>query len=106
MQYLKNNKTKIKVFSPNEKLETPLAIDLIFMQIIRDLNASSCIRINDSDKNQLKKFLESKNLSKDLLADITHRHHNQSQLHQQISNYKLTLKKQIIDLAKNWPVYF
>ena len=46
-----------EVFRPNEKLDTPLAIDLIFLQIIKDFASSVCIRINDADKSMLKNFL-------------------------------------------------
>ena len=46
-----------KVFSPNEKLNTPLAIELIFMQIVRDFTSTCCIRISDKDRLKLNEFL-------------------------------------------------
>lgn len=52
-------KINLKVFSPNEQLETELAKDLIFIQIIQDFSSvtQSNIRLNNDDKIKFKKFL-------------------------------------------------
>ncbi len=82
-----------KVFSPTEKVETPIAIELIYLQIVKDFKSSHCIRISDADKTQLKLFLESKSLTPSILT-------------QQSDNIKINVKKQIIEIAKEWPLYF
>jgi hypothetical protein len=83
-----------EVFSPNEKLETPSAIDLIFMQIIRDFNSNDCVRISEVDRQKLVEFLESRDLSV-------------SFLYEQYKSFKIKFKKQLIEMAKDfWPLYF
>lgn len=84
-----------EVFSPSEKLETPLAINLIFMQIIKDYRRSACIRIGDTDKHKLKNFLDSKGMASSFLVNNLH-----------LTNCKLSIKNHVIEIAKEWPFYF
>jgi myosin XV len=46
-----------EVFSPNETITTPLLINLIFSQILRDISSNISIRMTQNDKNKMKKFL-------------------------------------------------
>lgn len=81
------------MFSPTEKVETTVAIDLIFLQIVKDFKSANCIRLSDADKIQLKTFLDSKSLTSALMI-------------QQCGSIKVSVKKQIIEIAKEWPLYF
>jgi hypothetical protein len=83
-----------EVFSPNEKLDTPSAVDLIFMQIIRDFNSNDCVRISELDRQKLIEFLDSRGLSV-------------SFLYEQYKSFKVKFKTQLIEMAKDyWPLYF
>ena len=83
-----------EVFSPREKLDTPSAIDLVFMQIVRDFNANDCIRLSEQDREKLVKFLGAKGLSVAFL-------------YEQYRNFKIKFKRQLIQMAKDtWPLYF
>lgn len=44
-----------EVFSPSEKLTNPLAIHLVFCQIVNDVLVSNCIRINREQRSDMKK---------------------------------------------------
>lgn len=50
-------KIRKEVFRPLEKLETPITIDLIFLQIINDFKSHKCVRIMKEDRFQLQKYL-------------------------------------------------
>jgi hypothetical protein len=82
-----------EVFSPSERLDTASAIDLIFMQIIRDFNSNECVRISEHDRQRLVEFLDSRGLSV-------------SFLYEQYKSFKTKFKKQLIEMAKDWPLYF
>lgn len=103
------------MFSPTEKLETPLAIDLIFMQIVRDFTSTSCIRISETDRAKLSQFLgkyERLQINDyfnfwQLMNDYSDsRGMSTSFVNSQPNNFKMALKKQIIEIAKEWPLYF
>lgn len=71
-----------------------MAIDLIFMQIIRDFNSHNCVRISETDRHKLVEFLNSKGLSISFLYD-------------QYKSFKIKFKRQLIDMIKDvWPFYF
>lgn len=44
-----------EVFSPSEKLTNPLAVHLVFCQIVKDALGSNCIRITRDQKADMKK---------------------------------------------------
>lgn len=44
-----------EVFSPNEKLSNPLAIHLIFCQIVKDVLGSNCIRVTRDQRSSMRK---------------------------------------------------
>lgn len=79
------------MFSPNEALSNPLALHLVFCQVVQDVLSLSCIRISREERNKMRKLLDSYGIT---LSNLHSPHH------------KVTIKKNIIDMAKDWPTYF
>lgn len=46
-----------EVFTPNEKLENPSSIDLIFNQVVKDCKAASHPRMTEEEQTELSQFL-------------------------------------------------
>ncbi|XP_065335143.1 unconventional myosin-XV isoform X4 [Cloeon dipterum] len=80
-----------EVFSPNEVLSNPLALHLIFCQVVQDALSLACIRISREERNKMRKMLDSYGIT---LSNLHSPHH------------KVTIKKNIVDIAKDWPTYF
>ncbi|XP_046399408.1 unconventional myosin-XV isoform X2 [Ischnura elegans] len=80
-----------EVFSPNESLNNPLALHLVFCQIVKDIFSPSCIRISREEHNKMRKMLDSYGVTMNNLHSAHH---------------KVTIKKNVIDSAKEWPTYF
>ncbi|XP_063236075.1 unconventional myosin-XV [Bacillus rossius redtenbacheri] len=80
-----------EVFSPGETLVSPLALHLVFCQVVRDVLAGPCLRIGRDQRANMKKLLDSYGVSLNNLLS---------------SPQKVTIKKNVVDLAKDWPVYF
>ena len=84
-------RVKKEVFAPNETLTTPLALHLVFCQVAYDALATSNIRISKEDRQNMLKLLDNYGVTLDNLQSTQH---------------KITIKKNIVDLAKQWPLYF
>lgn len=84
-------RVKKEVFTPNETLTTPLALHLVFCQVAYDVLATSNIRISKEDRQAMLKMLDSYGITLDNLQSTQH---------------KITIKKNIVDMAKQWPIYF
>ncbi|XP_064594768.1 unconventional myosin-XV-like isoform X2 [Liolophura sinensis] len=80
-----------EVFFPNERLDNPLALHLVFCQIVQDVFNNGCIRINKDDRIKMRGMLESYGITKSNYLT---------------SNIKAQVKKLILDTAKEWPTYF
>ncbi|CAB3362581.1 Hypothetical predicted protein [Cloeon dipterum] len=80
-----------EVFSPNEVLSNPLALHLVFCQVVQDALSLACIRISREERNKMRKMLDSYGIT---LSNLHSPHH------------KVTIKKNIVDIAKDWPTYF
>jgi len=80
-----------QVFSPNEALSNPLALHLVFCQVVQDALSLACIRISREERNKMRKMLDSYGIT---LSNLHSPHH------------KVTIKKNIVDMAKEWPTYF
>ncbi|XP_059488251.1 unconventional myosin-XV isoform X2 [Neocloeon triangulifer] len=80
-----------EVFSPNEMLSNPLALHLVFCQVVQDALSLACIRISREERNKMRKMLDSYGIT---LSNLHSPHH------------KVTIKKNIVDIAKDWPTYF
>lgn len=46
-----------QVFSPSEKLDNPVALHLVFCQVIKDVASSACIRMNREEKRKLQQLI-------------------------------------------------
>ncbi|XP_078318920.1 unconventional myosin-XV-like isoform X3 [Crassostrea virginica] len=80
-----------EVFHPRERLENPMALHLVFCQVVQDVYNGGCVRINKEDRIKMRGMLESYGINKDnYLA----------------GNFKDQVKKIIVDTAKEWPTYF
>ena len=84
-------RVKKEVFAPNENLSSPLALHLVFCQVAYDVLATSNIRISKEDRQNMLKLLDSYGITLDNLQSTQH---------------KITIKKNVVDLAKQWPLYF
>ena len=47
----------LQVFTPLEKVENPVLINLLFCQIVQDVYAGTCVRIQKDDKIKMKNLL-------------------------------------------------
>jgi myosin-15 len=84
-------RVKKEVFAPNENLTTPLALHLVFCQVAYDVLATSNIRISKDDRQSMLKLLDNYGVTLDNLQSTQH---------------KITIKKNVVDMAKQWPLYF
>ncbi|EFN63513.1 Myosin-XV [Camponotus floridanus] len=84
-------RVKKEVFAPNEMLNSPLALHLVFCQVAYDVLATSSIRIAKEDRQNMLKMLDNYGVTLDNLQSTQH---------------KITIKKNIVDMAKQWPLYF
>ena len=84
-------KIRKEVFSPSETLNSPLAINLVFCQIVTDVFSPLCIRFSQEDRSRMKTLLDEYDIS---LKNVFS------------SQHKLSTKKNIIDMAKEFPTYF
>ena len=51
-------KIRKEVFSPSETVQSPLAINLIFCQIVTDVFSPLCIRLSSEDRSRMKTLLD------------------------------------------------
>jgi myosin-15 len=79
------------VFSPSETLNSPLAINLIFCQIVTDVFSPLCIRFSNEDRSRMKTILDEYSINLKTVFSNSH---------------KLSTKKNIIEVAKDFPTYF
>lgn len=84
-------RVKKEVFAPNETLASPLALHLVFCQVAYDVLATSSIRITKEDRQNMLKLLDNYGVTLDNLQSTQH---------------KITIKKNVVDVAKQWPLYF
>ncbi|XP_044008895.1 unconventional myosin-XV [Aphidius gifuensis] len=84
-------RVKKEVFLPNEILTSPLSLHMVFCQIAYDVLATSNIRITKDERQNMLKLLDNYGVTLDNLQSTQH---------------KITIKKNVIDMAKQWPLYF
>ncbi|CAF4602738.1 unnamed protein product [Rotaria sp. Silwood1] len=84
-------KIRKEVFSPIETFDQPLLIDLLYLQIVHDTFSTICIRISEAERSNMKTFLSSHGVG--VIGDIN------------LIN-KLSIKKSIIEQARQWATYF
>ncbi|XP_018313716.1 unconventional myosin-XV isoform X1 [Mycetomoellerius zeteki] len=84
-------RVKKEVFAPNETLNSPLALHLVFCQVVYDVLATSSIKITKEDRQNMLKMLDNYGVTLDNLQSTQH---------------KITIKKNVVDMAKQWPLYF
>lgn len=82
-------RVKKEVFRPNEMVGPPVILDLLFAQIVTDINGP-CLRITQKEKRQALSLLSSHGV-------------NLENLKGQVRNI---VKRQLVDMARTWPLYF
>ncbi|XP_060553902.1 unconventional myosin-XV-like isoform X5 [Ruditapes philippinarum] len=80
-----------EVFMPGERLDNPLALHLVFCQVVQDVYNSGCIRINKDERIKMRGMLESHGINAGNYLTGT---------------FKPQVKRIIVDTAKEWPTYF
>lgn len=82
----------IQVFYPGEQIEDPIALNLIFCQIVRDAFSKHLIRLSSQDREELIAQLQNYGISIENLHS---------------GNHKLNVQRSVIDFAKDQlPTYF
>lgn len=81
----------IQVFSPQETIDNPLLLHLIFCQIVQDCFSSTCIRLTNEEKMKLQSKVQSSGINADNILN---------------SNPKISLQKSVIEMARDMPTYF
>lgn len=47
----------LQVFHPRERLENPMALHLVFCQVVQDVYNGGCVRINKEDRIKMRGML-------------------------------------------------
>ncbi|KAK7069817.1 hypothetical protein SK128_026614 [Halocaridina rubra] len=79
-----------EVFAPGEAINGE-ALHLVFCQVVLDVYAGSTPRLTHEQRNHMRKMLDSRGITPN---NSFSPHHN------------LAVKREIVDLAKSWPLYF
>lgn len=82
-------RVKKEVFRPNESIGPPVILDLLFAQIVTDINGP-CLRVSQKEKRQALSLLNSHGV-------------NLENIKGQVRNI---VKRQLVDMARTWPLYF
>ncbi|KAI9590717.1 hypothetical protein GQX74_008884 [Glossina fuscipes] len=81
-----------EVFHPNEPIGSPVALDLLFAQVISDVfGITPSLRISPQEKTAAINMLSGHGVTVDTI-------HSQ--------NVRALVKRHLIDLAREWPLYF
>nr|CAH7758737.1 unnamed protein product [Callosobruchus chinensis] len=81
-----------EVFSPSEPLGPPTALHLIFCQIVGDVyGLTPCIRLNQNEKRAGVNMLSGYGVTAENYSGSSHR---------------ANVKRNIVELARTWPLYF
>ena len=78
-------------FTPNENIENPILVDMIFWQIVRDCFSSNCLRFNQTEQQHLMKILKSEGITN----YAPHPH-----------GPKSSFKRTVIETVKGFNLYF
>ncbi|BFF99983.1 unconventional myosin-XV [Drosophila madeirensis] len=83
-----------EVFQPNEPIGPPVALDLLFAQVLSDVfGVTPCLRITPQEKSSALNMLHGHGVSVDTL----------SARGQQV---RALVKRHLVDMARDWPLYF
>ncbi|XP_071797205.1 unconventional myosin-XV-like isoform X2 [Asterias amurensis] len=77
-----------EVFTPGERLDNPMAQQLIFYQIVTDTFSKSCIRMSREEKRSVRDMLDPEGINP------------------QNAGQKTKLKKDVIEMVRKFPLYF
>ena len=80
-----------ELFSPTERIESPMVLNFIFLQIIRDAYSPRCLRMQEDEKQAIIKHLETIGIGKANYLSTSH---------------KLTVQKSVVQMARKMPLYF
>lgn len=80
-----------EVFRPNESVNAPAALDLIFSQITSDvLGITPCLRITSQERRSAINLLSSHGITRDNLS----------------MPVRAIVKRHLLDMVRGWPLYF
>ncbi|XP_067635341.1 unconventional myosin-XV [Eurosta solidaginis] len=81
-----------EVFHPNEAIGPPVALDLLFIQVVSDVfGLTPCLRLSPQEKSVALSMLNSHGVT----IESIHSH-----------NVRAIVKRHLIDMARSWPLYF
>ncbi|XP_043211488.1 unconventional myosin-XV-like [Amphibalanus amphitrite] len=80
-----------EVFSPTEDVTNATALHLVFCQIVQDVFNPACIRISHAERAEAKQKLDDLGVTS---------------ANMQATQLKLSVKRQVLELARQWPTYF
>ncbi|XP_017109787.2 unconventional myosin-XV isoform X3 [Drosophila bipectinata] len=88
-----------EVFQPHEPIGPPVALDLLFAQVLGDVfGVTPCLRITPQEKSSALNMLHGHGVSVDTLSA-----RNTGGAGQQV---RALVKRHLVDMARDWPLYF
>ncbi|XP_071964019.1 unconventional myosin-XV-like [Antedon mediterranea] len=83
-----------EVFCPGEKIDSPLVIDLLFIQVVTDTMSNNCVRMTKKDRLRMQMLLDKNGITSKNLKEKT------------VLQHKASVKKEIVSTAQTLPLYF
>ncbi|XP_053952311.1 unconventional myosin-XV isoform X1 [Anastrepha ludens] len=81
-----------EVFHPNESIGPPIALDLLFAQVVSDVfGITPCLRISPQEKSVALSMLNGHGVTVETVRS---------------QNIRAIVKRHLIDMARSWPLYF
>ncbi|XP_014089710.3 unconventional myosin-XV [Bactrocera oleae] len=81
-----------EVFHPNEPIGPPIALDLLFSQVVSDVfGITPCLRISPQEKSVAVSMLNGHGVTIETICS---------------QNVRALVKRHLIDMARGWPLYF
>uniref|UniRef100_W8AVX6 Unconventional myosin-XV n=1 Tax=Ceratitis capitata TaxID=7213 RepID=W8AVX6_CERCA len=81
-----------EVFHPSEPIGPPIALDLLFAQVVSDVfGITPCLRISPQEKSVALTMLNGHGVTVETICN---------------QNVRAIVKRHLIDMARSWPLYF
>ncbi|XP_055923288.1 unconventional myosin-XV [Eupeodes corollae] len=81
-----------EVFHPNEPIGPPVALDLLFAQIVGDVfGLTPCLRVTPQEKSAAMNMLNGHGVTVETARN---------------QNIRAIVKRHLVDMARSWPLYF
>ncbi|KMZ09170.1 uncharacterized protein Dsimw501_GD16995 [Drosophila simulans] len=93
-----------EVFQPHEPIGPPVALDLLFAQVLGDVfGVTPCLRITPQEKSSALNMLHGHGVSVDTLSN---RNGSGAGAGGNGGQVRALVKRHLVDMARDWPLYF